>query len=499
MAIMEAGALGAATISTGRPTSRVARNIAVLAGGQVVTWCLTLVWTLFVPRALGPAGMGELTVAFAVTGVISVVVSLGIDTLMVKEIARDYQKAASLIGTAMLVRAAFVVPSVIAVGLYIYLGNIGTEQALVLWLATGSMVLGLFAAPFLSTFQALERMQYLAYAGILNKAIFAVASVGLVLVGFRVVGVMALALAISAAVLLLNIWWRRDMFGVDWGFRPNQIRFLVVGSLPYWLSGLVLTFYIWIDSVILSVMSPGVVVGWYGVATKVFATLLFVPLLFSTAILPRLSAAFRESVDSMRQAARPAFEIVLVLSLPITAGAALTAQSFIAKVYGSQFEGAGWVLVILTLTLPATYVSTMAWPILIACNRQIAWTKVMIGAAVINPILNLFLIRYFQVQHNNGAIGAALSLLATEIGMALVAFVLIPKILESRSVLRLFRAVAATAGMVLVFGWASRYGLIFEIAASVISFALLALALRLLTVDELVWIRKTAARVVTRS
>jgi hypothetical protein len=53
--------------------------------------------------------------------------------------------------------------------------------------------------------------------------------------------------------------------------------------------------------------------------------------------------------------------------------------------------------------------------------------------------------------------------------------------------------------MVLVFGWASRYGLIFEIAASVISFALLALALRLLTVDELVWIRKTAARVVTRS
>src|SRR5258708_15885888 len=95
-----------------------------------------------------------------------------------------------------------------------------------MWLVTGSMVLGLFVAPFLSTFQALERMQYLAYAGILNKAIFAVASVGLVLVGFRAVGVMALALAISAAVLLLNIWWRRDMFGVDWVFRPNQIRSL---------------------------------------------------------------------------------------------------------------------------------------------------------------------------------------------------------------------------------------------------------------------------------
>ena len=367
-----------------------------------------------------------------------------------------------------------------------------------MWLATGSMVLALFTGPFQSAFQALERMQYLAYADILNKAVASVACIGLVLIGFRAVGVMALGLAIAAVVLLLNIWWSRGKFGIDWAVHLDRIESLVVGSMPYWMSGVVLTFYMWIDSVMLSVMSADVVVGWYGVATKVFTTLLFVPVILGTAMLPRLSAAFRDGVNSMRQAGKPALELVLVLSMPVAAGAALTAQRFIADVYGPTFEPSTWVLIILALTLPATYFNIMASQLLVASNRQMAWTKVMVAAAVLNPILNLFLIRYFQAEHGNGAIGAALSLLATEIGMALVGLLLLPKMLDARSMLRLLRAAAATAGMAFVVWWVSGSGLIIETAAGLITFAVLALALRLLTDEELALLRRTAAKVVTR-
>src|SRR6185437_10765750 len=37
---------------------RIARNLGALAGGQLVTWTMTLMWTLIVPRALGPVGLG---------------------------------------------------------------------------------------------------------------------------------------------------------------------------------------------------------------------------------------------------------------------------------------------------------------------------------------------------------------------------------------------------------------------------------------------------------
>src|SRR6266853_1054824 len=144
-------------------SSRLARNLAFLAGGQVATWGLSLLWTIFVPRALGPRGLGELTIAYAATGVVSVVVSLGVGTLMVKEIARDRLKAPWMVGTALVVRAGFVVPSVAAIALYIHFARFGGEQAVVIWMATASMVLVMFTGPLQAAFQAIERMEFLAY------------------------------------------------------------------------------------------------------------------------------------------------------------------------------------------------------------------------------------------------------------------------------------------------------------------------------------------------
>jgi len=480
--------------SLAKPRSTLARNIAYLAGGQLATWGLSLLWTIFVPRALGPRGLGELTVAYAATGVVSVVISLGIGTLMVKEIARDHQKTPSLVGTALLVRVAMVPPSLLAIGLYIHFAHFSDEQGIVLWLAAASMLLALFTGPFQAAFQALERMEYLAYADVLTKAGVAIASIALVLAGFGVVAVMALALAMTAVSLGLNAWWSRGKFRVDWGLNSERVRNLVVGSLPYWTTGLVLTFYMWIDSVMLSVMSSSVVVGWYAVPIKLFTTLLFVPVILATVWLPRLSRAFRDGMDPLTKTGRPALEIVLVLSLPVATGVALVARPLISDIYGPLFAQSVPVLVILALTLPPTYFNIMVNQILIATNRQLTWTKVMVAAAVVNPVLNLFAIQYFQAHQQNGAIGAAVCLLATEVGMAVVGLLLIPRILDTRSLSRIGRAVIATAGMGLVVLSLSRFGLIVETAAGAATFAVLAVALRLLSADELRLIRSLINR-----
>jgi O-antigen/teichoic acid export membrane protein len=481
-----------------RHRSRLTRNVGVLAGSQLVTWSLSLLWTIFIPRALGPHGVGELTIATAVTGVISIFASVGIGTLMVKEIARDHQQAAPLVGTALLIRAGLILPAVTAAGLYILFARSSGEQALVIWLATAGMVLGLLTQPFQSAFQGLERMEYLAYSDIFTKTVMSIAGIALVIVGYRAVGIMGMLLVLSVVVLVLNVWWSRGQFRVDWGLQRERIRFLIVGSLPYWTTGLVFTVYLWIDAVMLSAMSSDVVVGWYAVPTKIFGTLLFVPAILSTAILPRLSAAFRDGAYALKRTGKPALELVLVLSFPVAAGAALVAQPFIEAIYGPKFAPSVWVFIILALTVPATYFDIMINQVLVASNRQVAWTKVMVGAAIINPILNLFLIRYFQDHLHNGAIGAALSLLTTEFGMAIVGLLLLPGMLDAGSLLRLIRAVMATAGMSLVVWTLSGYGLIVETLAGAVAFAALAVAFRVLSREELMLLRKTASRFVTR-
>ena len=474
--------------------SLLARNIAFLAGGQLATWSLSALWTIFVPRALGPRGLGELTIAYAATGVVSVIVSLGVGTLMVKEIARDHSKAAWMLGTAILVRAAFILPAIGAIALYIRLGRFGGEQAIVIWMATASMVLVLFTTAYQAVFQAIERMEYLAYADVLSKAVVTVLSIAIVLMGFGVVPVMAIALGVAFVVLILNFGWSRGLFHIDWKVDTERVRFLIVESLPYWSTGLVLTIYMWIDSVMLGFMTSDVVVGWYAVPTKLFNTVLFVPVILATAYLPRLANAFRDGPSALANTGRSALESVLVLGLPVAAGVVLVAKQVIDVIYGAAFGPSVIVLVILAISLPPTYFNIMVNQVLVACNRQLAWTKVMVAAAVVNPALNLVLIRYFQAQQHNGAVGAAASLLVTEIGMAVAGFVLLPKMLDGRSLARFARAVAATVGMTLMVLVLHRFGWLAEIAGGALTFAGLGLLFRILSPEETGVLRSLAVR-----
>src|SRR4051812_24681993 len=81
--------------------SRLGRNVGALAGGQVVTWTMTLIWTLVVPRALGPEGFGVIMAAIAITGIFNVVLGLGTRNYLVREIAADQDQASRLLGTAV--------------------------------------------------------------------------------------------------------------------------------------------------------------------------------------------------------------------------------------------------------------------------------------------------------------------------------------------------------------------------------------------------------------
>src|ERR1019366_2450442 len=71
----------------------VAHNISLLSLGQLVTWAGTLVWTVIMPRRLVSSEIGILTLGTAVSGVLGVVVGLGLPPLLVREIAADPRRA----------------------------------------------------------------------------------------------------------------------------------------------------------------------------------------------------------------------------------------------------------------------------------------------------------------------------------------------------------------------------------------------------------------------
>jgi O-antigen/teichoic acid export membrane protein len=148
-------------------------------------------------------------------------------------------------------------------------------------------------------------------------------------------------------------------------------------------------------------------------------------------------------------------------------------------------------MAVLGLCIPPMYLNIMLSQVLISMNRQAAWTWVMAGTTVINPLFNLALIPLTQNVWHNGAIGASISLLLTELVCIGAGYVMIGRVIFNRSSAR--RVVVGTAIGVAM--WGAGYaveqvaGGFAAIVVAAVTFPVLAALLRLFSPEELTLIR----------
>jgi O-antigen/teichoic acid export membrane protein len=480
---------------TGATPRRLGFNVSVLAGSQAVTWSLTLVWTVVVPRLLGPAGMGEIVTATSVAAILGVVLGLGTKTFLVREIVVAPNRAPRLIGSSIVLRICLVPAFAACAFAYSRFAHLGSGQSWVLYLATGATVLTMLTEPIQAAFQAFERMEYLAYSNVVNATFQSILGITLAVIGFRAVGLTAGSILVVALVLLLNVWWARTHVQINLRTNVQQLRTLVTDSFAYWATALFFMFYLWIDTVILSLLTDSKVVGWYGVSTRLFTTLMFVAAILSTAWLPRLVSAFQESSRHLYEMARRPIELVLLLGVPICVLTAMSAAPVIRILFGPGFEQAAPVVAVLALVVPLMYLNIMLNQVAIAANRQSIWTWIMAGATVVNALLNIALIPLFQSHFGNGAIGAACALGLTELLIVVAGFLAVArKVLTAASTFRLLRAAMAGGAMWAVMYATRPFGFVASALAGALVFTALVPVLRLASPDDLTALRLGVVR-----
>jgi O-antigen/teichoic acid export membrane protein len=296
----------------------------------------------------------------------------------------------------------------------------------------------------------------------------------------------ALGAAVAAALIQIYGLSRKVLVWprVDW----KLIQHLIVGGLPYWAGGLFLTFYVWIDTVMLSLMTSTEEVGWYGAATKLISTLGVLPFIVNMAVFPALSHSFRNDREGMSRLAQTSLRLVLSLGIPMVVGVVLLGPKIILLLYGWAFAPAAPILVVLSLTLIPIFTATLVNGQLVAADRQLAWTGVMGACCVVNPVINVALIALFERVYHNGALGASYALLITDTLVGVAAVALLPRdVLGKMGVIlpRLGRAVLASGIMgTAVFFLKDKFVLI-PLVAGVAAFIGAALVLRVFTPADL--------------
>ena len=483
----------------------IARNAAHLVLGQAGTTLLAVLLSAALGRSLGAAEFGLYFVLTSMTAFALVVVEWGQNQYVVREVARRPQAASALLAGAITNRvtgaaAAAGVTALAAAGLGYDRRTCALAALLVVTLTPSFL-----AQAWGATFRGRERMDCDAAVSVANKLLGLVLSVGALVAGGGLAGViLAQGVAGLGALALAAALGRR--LGIE-AARPSLAiaRELLVGGTPIVAMSLAIAAQGYVDAVLLSKLAPAQVVGWYGAARSILGTLVAPAALLGTAAFPAMSRAASDPARlgaELRAAMRP----LLLLAAVAGVGTYLFADLGVAVVYGAErFGPAGAVLRASAPGLFLLFVDVLLGSAIVAAGRATA----LAAAKVLNVLaiggLELLLVPFFQAHRGNGAIGVVVAFAASEILMFVAAVLVIPRAALSRAFFAdLGRAVLLAGGTLVAAASVPAGSEAVAVAVAVLAFVALTVALRLVGRADLEALalafrrRATAARVPPR-
>lgn len=430
----------------------IAKNASVLMVSQLVTWGLTLVLTIFLPRYLGAANVGKLQFANSMWAIVAVFVTFGMDVLLTKEIARTPEHATRLFGNTIILRTSLQVLGYMVLVFYLWLfrNRYPPETAYVVYIVGLSSLVWQCNGACQAVLQGLERMEYISIANVAGKAVNTLVCIALLLSGLGVYAVAAVAVIAALVTLAIELSALKRLTGslrlhFDW---PEAKRMLRAG-IPYFMSGVFLVIYMQVDIVIISLLVDERAVGWYGAADQLFGTFLFIPTVFITAVFPALSRLYASGADSLPTLMRKSWDMLILLAIPIGLGLLVVADPLVVLLFGSEFAASGPILALMGIVLILTYQNILLGQFLVATDRQNPWTIVMAVTVIVTVPLDFLLVPWCQRQFGNGAIGGALSFIITELAMNIAGVWMLPRGSLGRSNVRV-AALGLTAGLAMV-------------------------------------------------
>ncbi|NWJ45883.1 MAG: flippase [Chloroflexi bacterium] len=412
---------------------------------------MSIAYAIFVPRFLGPEGVGVLAIGWSISQIIMVLATLGNRMFLVKEVARNPERAHLLVGTAIVINVVLGALCWSSVVLVYSLFVTSSDLKTVLLLIAISSVLTISTGPIRAALQGMEKMQYSLYDSIFSNGLFTGMSILFAILGFGVVAIAAVGLITVIPSVLLNYWWFSRVSHITLKPGRETIKEVVKGGIGFFVMDITFQIYLYLDALMLSVMTSETVVGYYNVPTRLFGTLLFVPVIVGNAILPALCRMAQQDRDNQIQMTRNTLNFFIGISFPMAAGTTVLALPIINLLYSSAFEPSVPILIILGWCIIPTYLGIGVVQSLIAQDRQGVWAKVNVVSTIVNFVLNLGLITLTQNLWNNGAVGAGITLLISEIVTTGIGLKLLSKGTINRSfLLVLLRTLITTGVMVLV-------------------------------------------------
>lgn len=406
----------------------VAKNTTVMLGAQAITWISSFVLLMFLPRYLGSEDYGRLYLAISMAMIISIIIDFGGNYLIPKEVSKSRKSAPRILLSYIGVRGILWVICMIGLVIFSLIVDYSPlVMTLIIILGVSKLWQGLYKA-IKGCFQGFEQMEYPSVGVIAEKIFIALFAVSALLLGAGPVPI-AIIMTIGAFInLIICIKFAPKIISYIPDFKVKTSLSLLKSSLPYFLWSIFAVIYYRIDAVMLSTMTTESVVGWYGGAYRFFDVVMFLPSILTTVIFPIFSKLWDDGEEDLHTTFQQSLKFILVAAIPMCLLFFAFAENIIALFYGLEEYGPSvLILQVFAVGIVLVYVDFILGSTILATDKQRPWAVIGFVAVLLNVGLNYLLIPYAQQNWANGAVGAAVTTLLTELFIMGAAFIMLPR------------------------------------------------------------------------
>ncbi|SLN34614.1 flippase [Oceanibacterium hippocampi] len=472
-------------------SKRAFGNVLSLGAFKVVADVLTILMFVFLARHFGQEGLGHYAFAMAFTSFVAMFANFGLESVAVREVARDPSLEARFFSTYIIAGLALTPVLLAVTALLIWALDFSDEQAWICLSIGAYQILYFFSLIMVGRLRARNMMREV---GILEVGLRFAILAGTIVIAFAglPLDVVVVSFPIATAIYLIILWLYLDraLGPIPWRFEPAFIRKTWPELWPFGLAMILHAGYVKIDMLMLGLFRPEAEVGTYAAAYRpIYGVALIIAVSFSAAY-PVFSQLFVESRESLSLVFSRLVNYVSVFCGLAGIGLIMLAKPVIQILYGGEFTDSILVMRLFAIYLVLTSLNVMAEHFLGAVNRQRTRTYGLFWTILLNIALNLNLIPRY------GYYGA---IIATFISEGALMFMLYWRIHRDD-----FRSgIVVSAARVLVASGAAigvwyllrpEIGLIPATAGGTATYLLICLATGAVRVDELraasLWIRR---------
>ncbi len=350
-----------------------------------------------VARFLGPSDFGSYNYALAFITLFLSLITLGLDSIVVRDVSRNSRLANDILGSALILRIVSSIITVILINLFIYLSDFNTIEIKVLISIFSIMML----FQVFDTIDLWFQTQLLSKLTVISKGIAFLFSTILKIV-FLLLDMKVywfaltntLEVLIGAIILIVNYKLSGNNI-FSWTPSFSTMKRLLKESWPLIFSGFAIALYMKIDQVMLGIYKGSYEVGIYSAATRLSEVWYFIPTAIVASVAPKIAQLKNGDFNSYNTSVQKLFDVVVLLGFLIAIPMTVLSKYLILFLYGNEYAEAGGILAIQIWAAIFIFLGVAKNPWII--NEGLAKVSLYstLTGALINIIGNMLLIPKF--------------------------------------------------------------------------------------------------------